>query len=95
MFFVYILVCNDESLYVGHTKDVLARVDAHNNGRGAAFTYQRRPLRLVYTEPHETEAAAIRRERQIKGWTRAKKQALISGEPKRLKQLSQRRTRFL
>jgi len=93
MFFVYILLCNDESLYVGHTQNVPARVDAHNNGRGAAFTYQRRPLQLVYTEPHETAAAAVRRERQIKGWTRAKKQALIFSDPERLKQLSQRRTR--
>ena len=76
MFYVYILRCSDNSLYVGHTTDVEARLDAHNLGLGAAHTYKRLPVKLVYFEPHDTRTAAVRRERQLKGWSRKKKEAL-------------------
>ena len=91
MFFVYILFCSDGSFYVGHAQDVQARVDDHNSGRGAKFTLLRRPVQLVYSEAHETVATALRRERQLKGWTRSKKAALIAGELNRLHYLSSRR----
>ena len=78
MYWVYILRCRDASLYVGHTNDVEARVVTHNNGRGARFTAARRPVTAVHAESFETEIEAIARERQLKRWTRAKKEALIA-----------------
>ncbi len=89
--FVYILRCCDGSFYVGRSEDVEKRVAAHNDGRGAAWTARRRPVSLVYREPCATEAAAVNRERQIKRWTRAKKQALVEGNLSRLKELSKSR----
>ena len=77
MFYVYILRCADQSLYIGQTHNLARRVAAHNAGLGAMFTSERRPVRLVYSEPHKTRTAAVRRERQIKHWTRCKKEALI------------------
>ena len=90
-FYVYILRCADGSYYVGHTDNLQRRVKAHNEGGGAKFTCKRRPVRLVYTETHDGEEAAVRRERQLKKWSRAKKEALIAGDRARLKQLSRRR----
>ena len=92
MFYVYILRCVDESLYVGHTRNIDKRVETHNAGRGAAFTVKRRPVELVYAEPHDTKTAAIRRERQLKRWTRRKKEALIRGDLALLRSLSRRRS---
>jgi putative endonuclease len=90
MFFVYILTCSDGSFYVGHAQDIKRRLDDHNAARGAMFTFRRRPVRLAYAEAHETETSAVQRERQIKGWTRAKKEALIRGDLDRLRRLSRR-----
>ena len=90
-FTVYILECSDGSYYVGHTEDVDARLKAHNDGRAARYTYPRRPVTLAYSENFKTEDEAIRRELQIKGWARAKKEALIAGDLDRLKVLSKRR----
>jgi predicted GIY-YIG superfamily endonuclease len=87
-FFVYIPRCSDDSFYVGHSTNVEERVAAHNDGRGAAWTTRRRPVRLVYREACATEAASVKRERQIKRWTRAKKEALVAGNRARLKELS-------
>ncbi len=91
MYYVYILRCSDESLYVGYTRDIERRIEAHNAGRGAAFTFKRRPVRLAYAESHDTEAVARRRERQLKGWTRKKKEALVQGDLALLKSLSKQR----
>jgi len=85
---MYILRCSDGSYYVGHTEDVLARVQRHLDGAGAAWTAARRPVSLVFEEQHPSEAAAIARERQIKRWSRQKKDALISGTLTALKALS-------
>jgi predicted GIY-YIG superfamily endonuclease len=90
-FFVYILRCSDGSFYVGHTVDLETRVNAHNEGRGALWTACRRPVTLVYQEPHASEASAIARERQIKRWAHAKKSALIDGDRVKLKSLAKRR----
>jgi predicted GIY-YIG superfamily endonuclease len=87
MYWVYMLRCRDSSLYIGHTNNLLRRVDDHNAGRGARFTAARRPVLVVYTEQAETEAAGIARERQLKGWTRSKKEALIAGDLALLKRL--------
>ena len=86
--FVYILHCNDGSYYVGHTEDVPARVQRHQNGTGAFWTAARRPVSLVFEEQHPSEAAAVARESQIKRWSRQKKETLISENLTGLKTLS-------
>ena len=86
--FVYILRCNDGSYYVGHTEDVPTRVQRHLDGTGAVWTTARRPVTLVFEEKHPTQAAAVARERQVKRWSRHKKEALISGKVTTLKALS-------
>src|SRR5688572_17140160 len=78
--FVYILRCADGSLYVGVTEHLDARVRQHEDGRASTFTCSRRPVSLVHVEEHSRLAAALERERQLKGWTREKKEALISGD---------------
>jgi putative endonuclease len=75
--YVYIVVCNDGSLYTGWTTDVEARVEAHNAGRGSRYCKQRRPVHLVYQEEHASRSEAQRRELAIKRWPRRKKLALI------------------
>ena len=90
-YFTYILRCSDGSYYVGHTDDLAQRVAWRNLGHGSTWTAKRRPVTLVYGEPHENESEAIRREIQIKKWSRAKKEALITGDKRELKNLSKRR----
>lgn len=87
VWFVYILRCVDGSLYVGETGDVAARLLQHQKGCAAAHTAKRRPVQLIYVESHEDRAACLRRERQVKGWTRSKKEALIAGDLVALKKL--------
>ena len=87
MRFVYIVRCADKSLYVGSTDDVDARVAMHNGGRGGSYTKQRRPVTLVLVEAYDTTDAARERERQLKGWTAVKKEALVQGDSALLKHL--------
>ncbi len=89
-FFVYILRCADGTYYVGSTSDVPARVEVHNAGRGPRFTACRRPVTLVYSAPFDSMDQARQREMQIKNWSRAKKQALVSGDMESLRRLSRR-----
>lgn len=89
-FFVYILRCSDSSYYVGYTEDIQKRISDHNNGNGAKWTAARRPVELVYQESHSDQTSAVRRESQIKKWSRAKKEARISGDIELLKRLSKR-----
>ena len=81
--FVYLVLCSDDTLYTGWAVDVEARVKTHNAGRGAKYTRARRPVQLVYSEELPTRADAMRREREIKRWPRAKKQALFRRRTKR------------
>jgi len=74
---VYILHCSDGSYYIGYSNDVENRLDLHNSGRGAKYTRSRRPCEVVYTEQFPTRNEALKRECQLKQWTRAEKQALI------------------
>jgi predicted GIY-YIG superfamily endonuclease len=90
-FFLYIVRCADDSLYVGHTSDLESRVNLHNQGRGALWTARRLPVHLVYQEPQPSEVKAVARERQIKRWTHGKKLALINGDRATLKSLAKRR----
>jgi putative endonuclease len=87
MWFVYILRCSDDSLYIGETSDVESRLSRHNAGTAATYTATRRPVRVVYTEQHATRAECLKRERQLKRWTRAKKEALIVGDKEALNRL--------
>ena len=91
MWHVYILQCSDGSFYVGHTNDMEARIEKHNKGKASKWTYSRLPVRLVYQQECTHEAVAVRRERQIKRWSRAKKQALIEADLALLKDLSKSR----
>jgi len=89
--FVYIAKCADGSLYVGSTHNIDDRLIAHNSGKGAMYTAQRRPVQLVYKESFECIEDAVKRERQIKKWSRTKKEALINGDFAVLKALSKRK----
>jgi putative endonuclease len=76
-FFVYILFNPSRTLYVGVTNDLVRRVHEHRAGKVAGFTAKYKVNQLAYYEIHADPASAIEREKQIKGWTRAKKVALI------------------
>lgn len=75
--FCYILECADGTYYTGWTTDPQRREQQHNRGRGARYTSQRLPVRLVYIEPQPDRSTAMRRERQIKKLNHARKKALI------------------
>jgi predicted GIY-YIG superfamily endonuclease len=87
MAIVYILRCADGALYVGHTTDLKDRLRRHNQGIACLFTARRRPVVVVYREEFPMLALALARERQIKKWTRRKKEALIAGDRLLLKRL--------
>ena len=89
MMYVYILECSDHSFYTGVTNDIDRRVEEHQYGENKeAYTYSRRPVKLVYSEFFIDPTDAINFEKQIKGWTRKKKIALINGDFKTLVKLS-------
>lgn len=77
-FYVYILKCNDNTLYTGCTDDPVRRTQVHNAGRGAKYTRSRLPVELVYQEELTDKSAALKREAAIKRLTRAQKLALIA-----------------
>lgn len=92
---LYILRCGDGSYYTGTTRASLEmRVAEHQAGTYEGFTSARRPVTLVYSEHFEQIVDAVAAERKIKGWTRAKKEALIAGNFDGLIELSKRRTAF-
>jgi putative endonuclease len=88
---VYILRCATGDLYVGMTGDLEQRLRRHNEGTACGFTRHRRPVTLAYSEVTSTWLDATARERQIKRWTRAKKEALVAGDANALQRLSRRR----
>ena len=78
---IYILQCSDGTYYTGRTKELDARVREHQTGAHPdAYTFRRRPVQLVWSEVVESYQEAFQWERQIKGWSRAKKEALIRGD---------------
>ena len=87
VFFVYIVRCADGTLYTGYARDPEGRVRVHNSGKGAKYTRARLPVSLVYVESCDSLSGALKRERQIKPWPRAKKEALIARELAGLKVL--------
>jgi len=88
-YFVYILRCADSSYYTGVTNDVERRLYEHQEGmiRGC-YTHDRRPVKLLYAEEFSDIIDALNREKQLKKWSRAKKEALMKGDFMGLKQLS-------
>jgi putative endonuclease len=81
MYHVYMLRCADGTLYTGYARDPAEREKVHNAGKGAKYTCGRRPVLLVYSESFSELSDALRREHQLKLWTRKKKEALIAGKP--------------
>ncbi len=81
MAWTYILECADGTFYVGSTVDLGRRVSEHNLGLGAAYTRRsrRRPVRLVWAAEFDRVDEAFRFEKQVQGWSRAKRLALIEG----------------
>jgi putative endonuclease len=75
--FVYIVECADQTLYTGWTTNLERRLKAHNTGRGARYTQQRGPVRLVFVEEQPDRRTALKRERQIKQMSRTEKLKLI------------------
>ena len=91
--FVYMLKCVDNSYYVGSATgdDLAIRIDQHNAGSLGGYTSSRRPVLLVWSEYFDRVTDGIAVERQIKGWSRAKKEALIEGDWASIRRLAQRR----
>jgi len=78
--FVYLLRCQDNTLYTGYTTNPDRRLKEHNNGEGARYTSARTPVELVYKEAHDSRSEACRREYEIKQLTKDEKENLVCSE---------------
>lgn len=87
-YFVYIVKCSDKSYYTGVTSALEKRIAEHNSGFYKGYTSRRLPVKLVYSNRFNDVNDAIGAEKQIKGWSRAKKEALINGDFESLVKLS-------
>ena len=81
MWFIYILLCEDNSLYTGLTNNLEKRFEAHKNGKGAIYTRSHKPLKIIYQEEFNTKSEALKRESEIKSWNKAKKLAICNISP--------------
>ena len=88
--FMYILECSDRSLYVASTRDLDRRLSQHNEGEGAEYTRHRLLVRLLYSEHYSRIENAFLREKQVRGWGRAKRLALVKGRLDQLAPLSKK-----
>ena len=79
-FWVYILKCNDDSYYTGHTDNLEARVGMHSNGGVDGYTATRLPVKLIWSEQFFTRLEALEMEMKIKKWSRKKKEAMMRGD---------------
>jgi putative endonuclease len=86
--YMYILVCADNTYYTGSTVNLERRLLQHQTGEGANYTRERLPVSLVYFEVHDRIDKAFYREKQVQGWSRRKKEALINGQQHTLPELS-------
>ncbi|WP_068076680.1 GIY-YIG nuclease family protein [Novosphingobium lentum] len=91
-FFAYLLRCSDGSYYAGHTDDLELRFAQHQCGALGGYTAKRRPVMLVWTDSFTTRDDAFAVERKLKGWSRAKKDALIADNWELISQLARGRT---
>jgi|SRR5690242_12824843 putative endonuclease len=91
--YVYMLSCADGSYYIGSAtgSDLSRRVSEHQSGIRPGYTQLRRPVQLVWSEYFDRVTDAIATERQLKGWSRAKKHSLINGDWQSIRRLSKRR----
>jgi len=92
--YMYILECADGSYYTGSTNDLDWRLIEHQNGEGANYTRKRLPLKLVYYEEFDRIDEAFYREKQVQGWSRRKKEALIHGKLNELQELARNYSQF-
>ena len=92
-FYAYLLRCNDGSYYAGHTDNLEQRIAQHQAGALGGYTARRRPVELVWSDSFQTRDDALSVERKLKGWSRAKKQALIAGDWDMISQLARSRNR--
>jgi tRNA/rRNA methyltransferase len=89
-FWAYILHCSDKNFCVGHTDNLEGRIGQHDQGQIPGYTHKRRPVELVWSQDFPSRYEALAAERQIKGWSRAKKQALIAGDWEQVSVLSRK-----
>jgi putative endonuclease len=96
VFYIYIVQCSDKSYYTGVTNSVERRVWEHNNDKDTKhYTYSRRPVKLKYVETYADANNAIAREKQIKGWNREKKEALIKQKGNDLPRIARGRKGYM
>ena len=95
-YWTYIVLCSDKSYYTGVTNDIERRIWEHNNdGNKRCYTFKRRPVELVYCELFFNINDAIAREKQIKRWTRKKKEALFNSQHDKLSLLARGRKGYM
>ena len=87
MYFVYILLCLDETYYTGSTNDVEKRFKDHLEGKGARYTKSHKPEKIVYRKEFATKSEALKREAEIKSWTKVKKKDLINSNSMRIENM--------
>jgi putative endonuclease len=85
---MYILKCCDETLYTGSTNNLNKRLQLHSKGQAANYTKKRLPVELLYCEEFERVDLAFQREKQVQGWSKSKKEALIAGDAELLHELA-------
>jgi len=88
--YMYILECSDGTYYTGSTKDLMRRLEQHQSGEGANYTAKRLPVKLLYYEVYDRIDYAFNREKQVQGWSRKKKEALINGDEQLLSELAKK-----
>ncbi|MGL4574449.1 MAG: GIY-YIG nuclease family protein [Burkholderiaceae bacterium] len=89
-FYVYILHCRDQTYYCGHTDNLEVRMDQHHQGK-IGYTARLKPVELIWSAEFNSREEALAVEQQIKGWSRAKKEALMQGDWSQLKELAKNR----
>ncbi len=95
LYFVYIIKCNDDSFYTGFTNNLERRLQEHSSGKNeGCYTYKKRPITLVWFESFNDVLDAIATEKRIKGWSRRKKEALITENWDKLVLYSKNYTQF-
>ena len=91
-YYVYILKCYDKTYYTGITSNLSSRLDDHQSGKYQnSYTYNRRPLKLEFYCEYTNVEIAIEKEKQIKKWSKAKKEALINDEFQKLPNLAKKK----
>jgi len=80
MYYIYVLLCKDGSYYIGSTNDIQKRFLDHLSGQGARYTKSHKPEKIIYQEKFSTKSEALKREAELKKWTKARKKALIKGD---------------